>query len=77
MSFAKDYPIRKAIQRQQQLRISTQLRELAERVQEQSNIEEISILLAKPWSKSALAYATFNISTSDKSETAKLYKQWL
>jgi hypothetical protein len=48
MSFAKDHPVRKAIQRQQQLQISTQLRELAERVQEQSNAEEISILLAKP-----------------------------
>jgi hypothetical protein len=77
LSFAKDYPIRKAIQRQQQLQISIQLQELAERVQEQSNIKEISILLAKLWSKSTSAYATFNISTSDKSETAKLYKQWL
>jgi hypothetical protein len=47
LSFAKDHPVRKAIQRQQQLQISTQLRELAERVQEQSNVEEISILLAK------------------------------
>jgi hypothetical protein len=48
LSFAKDHPIRKAIKRQQQLRISTQLGRLAERVQEQSNVEEISILLAKP-----------------------------
>jgi hypothetical protein len=72
---AKDYPVRKAIQRQQQLQISIQLRELAERVQEQSNAKEISILLAKLWSKPASAYATFYISTSDKSETAKLYKQ--
>jgi hypothetical protein len=77
LSFAKDYPVRKAIQRQQQLQISTQLRELAERVQEQSDVKEISILLAKPWSKPASAYATFHISTSDKSETAKLHKQWL
>jgi hypothetical protein len=77
LSFAKDHPVRKAIQRQQQLQISTQLRELAERVQEQSNVEEISILLAKQWSKPASAYATFYISTSDKSETAKLHKQWL
>jgi hypothetical protein len=77
LSFAKDHPARKAIQRQQQLQISTQLRELAERVQEQSNVEEISILLAKQWSKPASAYATFYISTSDKSETAKLHKQWL
>jgi hypothetical protein len=77
LSFAKDHPVRKAIQRQQQLRISTQLRELAERVREQSNVEEISILLAKPWSKPASAYATFNISTNDKSETAQLHKQWL
>jgi hypothetical protein len=75
LSFAKDHPVRKAIQRQQQLQISTQLRELAERVQEQSNVEEISILLAKQWSKPASAYATFYISTSDKSETAKLHKQ--
>jgi hypothetical protein len=29
------------------------------------------------WSKPALAYATFYILTSDKSETAKLHKQWL
>jgi hypothetical protein len=57
LSFAKDHPVRKAIQRQQELRIS--------------------ILLAKPWSKPASAYAMFSISTSDKSETAKLYKQWL
>jgi hypothetical protein len=77
LSFAKDHPIRKAIQRQQQLRIPTQLRMLAERVQEQSNVEEISVLLAKPWSKPASAYATFTISTSDKSETAKLHMQWL
>ena len=35
------------------------------------------ILLAKPWSKSALAYATFSISKSSKSETAELHKQWL
>jgi hypothetical protein len=34
LSFAKNHPVRKAIQRQQQLRTSTQLRELAERVQE-------------------------------------------
>jgi hypothetical protein len=77
LSFAKDHPVRKAILRQQQLRISTQLRELAERVQERSNVEEIFILLAKLWSKPASAYATFCISTSDKSETANLHKQWL
>jgi ribonuclease HI len=77
LSFAKNHPVRKAIQRQQQLRISTQLTELAERVQEQSNVEEIYILLAKPWRKPASAYATFNILTSDKLETAKLHKQWL
>jgi O-glycosyl hydrolase len=71
LSFAKNHPVRKAIQRQQQLRISTQLTELAERVQ------EIYILLAKPWRKPASAYATFNILTSDKLETAKLHKQWL
>jgi ribonuclease HI len=77
LSFAKDHPIRKAIKRQQQLRISTQLGRLAERVQEQSNVEEISILLAKPWSEPASAYATFTISTNDKSETAKFHKRWL
>ena len=48
LSFAKNHPVRKAILRQQQLRTLTQLRKLAERVQEQSNVEEISILLAKP-----------------------------
>jgi hypothetical protein len=77
LAFAKQHPVRKAIQQQQQLRISTQLGELAERVQEQSNVEEISILLAKPWTKPASAYATFTISTSNKSETADLHKQWL
>jgi hypothetical protein len=74
LSFAKDHPGRKASERQQQLRISTQLRELAERVQKQSNVEEISILLAKLWSKPALAYATFSILISDKLEIVKLYK---
>jgi hypothetical protein len=77
LAFAKKHPIRRAIQQQQQLLISTQLGELAERVQEQSNVEEISILLAKPWSKPASAYATFTISTCDKTETAELHKQWL
>ena len=77
LSFAKSHPIRKAILRQKQLRISTQLGELSARTQGNSNVEEISILLAKPWSKPASAYATFSISTSSKSETAKLHKQWL
>jgi hypothetical protein len=77
LSFAKDHPVRKAIQRQQHLRIPTQLQELAGRVQEQSSVKEISILLAKLWSKPASAYATFYILTSDKSKTAKLHKQWL
>ena len=77
LSFAQSYPIRKAIQRQKQLRISTQLRELSTRVQGHCNIEEISILLAKPWSKPASAYATFRISKASKVETADLHKQWL
>ena len=42
-----------------------------------SNVKEISILLAKPWSKPASAYATFSISKSSKSETAEIHKQWL
>jgi hypothetical protein len=74
--FCKNHPVRNAIERQQQLCISTQLRELAERVRERSNVEEISILLAKPWCKPASAYATFTTSTSSKSETAELHK-WL
>jgi hypothetical protein len=53
LSFAKSHPIRKAIKRQQQLGISTQLGELARRVQGLHNVEEITILLAKPWSKPA------------------------
>lgn len=77
LSFAKSHPIRKAIQRQKQLRISTQLGELCARTQGHSNVEEISILLAKPWIKSALAYATFSISKSSKSKTAELHKEWL
>jgi ribonuclease HI len=77
LSLAKNHPIRTAIQKQQQKPISTQLGELAKRAEGHSNVEEISILLAKPWSKPASAYATFNILTSNKSETAKLHKQWL
>jgi hypothetical protein len=77
LAVAKQHPVRRAIQQQQQLRISTQLGELAERVQEQNNVEEISVLLAKPWSKPASAYATFTTSTSNKSVTADLHKQWL
>jgi hypothetical protein len=77
LAFAKQHPVRRAIQQQQQIRISTQLGELAERAQGQSNVKEISILLAKPWSKPASAYATFIISTSNKSETADVHKQWL
>jgi ribonuclease HI len=77
LSFAKKHPIRKAIQQHKELNISTQLRELAERVHCHSNVEEISILLAKPWSKPASAFATFTISTSNKSETAQLHKHWL
>jgi O-glycosyl hydrolase len=74
LSFAKSHPIRKAIRRQKQLRIATQLGELSARVQGHSNVEEISILLAKPWSRPASAYATFSISKSSKSETAELHK---
>ena len=77
LSFAKSHPIRKAIRSQKQLCIATQLGELSARTQKHSNVEEISILLAKPWSKPASAYATFSISKSSKSETAELHKQWL
>jgi ribonuclease HI len=77
LSFAKRHPIRKAILRQKQLRIPTQLGELAKRIQNHDNIEEISILLAKPWSKPASAYATFTVSNRSKSETADQHKQWL
>ena len=70
LSFAKSHPIRKAIQREKQLRIPTQLSELAKRTQGQDNVEEISMLLAKPWSKSASVYASFSISKSSKSRTA-------
>ena len=34
-------------------------------------------MLAKPWSIPVSAYATVNISTSSKAETATLHKQWL
>jgi ribonuclease HI len=77
LSLAKNHPIRTAIQKQQQKQISTQLGELAKRAQGHSNVEEISILLAKPWSKPASAYATLTISTSSKDEAAKLHTQWL
>jgi len=77
LSFAKSHPVQRAILRQKQLRIYTQLGELLARIQGHSNIEQISILLAKPWSKPASAYATFSISKSSKSETAELHKQWL
>ena len=77
LSLAKNHSIRAAIQKQQQKKISTQLGELAKRAQGHSNVEEISILLAKPWSKPASAYATLTISSSSKDEAAELHTQWL
>ena len=77
LSLAKNHPICTAIQEQQQKHVSTQLGELAKRAQGHSNMEEISILLAKPWSKPASAYATLTISSSSKDEAAELHTQWL
>jgi hypothetical protein len=48
LSLAKNYPICTAVQRQQQQHISTQLGELAKRVEGHNNVKEISFLLAKP-----------------------------
>ena len=74
---AKNYPICTAIQKQQQKQISTQLGELAKRAQGHSNVEEISILLAKPQSKPVSAYATLTILTSSKDKAVELHTQWL
>jgi hypothetical protein len=49
LSFAKSHPIHTALCRQKQLGLQTQLQELASRTKgEDQNLEEISILLAKP-----------------------------
>ena len=48
LSLGEKHPIRKALRRQKQLYITTQLGELANRTQGHYNVESISILLAKP-----------------------------
>jgi hypothetical protein len=77
LTFAKTHPIQKAMRQQRQLCFPTQLSKLVRRIQEPFNVEEISIQLAKLWSKPASACATFIISTNSNSETVDLHKQWL
>ena len=71
-SFSSSHPIRRALlwQKQNSKGLHTQLQKLASTA-EYSNVEEISTLLAKPWSKPVTAYATIAISTQSKEIAAR------
>ena len=75
-SFSSSHPIRRALlwQKQNNKGLQTQLQKIACSA-EYSNVEEISTLLAKPWSKPATAYATITISTESKEIAAEQHVQ--